>query len=112
MVGVLTLLAAGSSAQAAPYCVQTVGLPAQCMFGDVSQCRAEALRVNGVCGVNAREVTLPKRPAGRFCLVQNGPIIYCAYVDRRTCDTESARRSAICVDSAAPGTPDVDIFRQ
>jgi hypothetical protein len=108
----LATLAWSASAQAAPYCIQSVGLPPQCLFGDVSQCRREALRVNGVCGLNPKEVLLPKTPAGRFCLVHNGPIVECIYVDRRTCDTESARRSAICVDSARPGTPDVDIFRQ
>jgi len=112
IVAVIVQLAAIAPARAAPYCLQTVGIPPQCMFGDVGQCRKEALRVNGVCNVNPREVEFPKTPAGRFCLVQNGPILECRYVDRRTCDVESARRSAICVDSARPGTPDVDIFRQ
>jgi hypothetical protein len=99
-------------AQAAPYCLQVVGIPSQCLYADVVQCRRDAERQHGTCGLNAREVPLPKVPGARFCLVMNGPVLQCSYVDRRTCDAEASRRSAICADSARPGTPDVDLFRQ
>ncbi|HUA55666.1 MAG TPA: hypothetical protein VMB81_26005 [Candidatus Sulfotelmatobacter sp.] len=102
----------GSPGHAAPYCLEAVGLPLQCVYADVQVCRRDALRTtSSVCTVNANEVKLPKMPAGRFCLVVNGPVVQCEYADRRTCDAEAARRSGICSDTAT-GTPDVDIFRQ
>jgi len=110
-VALVACLAGTAPAQAAPYCLQIVGVPPQCMFGDVVQCHRESLRANGRCTVNPREVQLPKAPVGRFCLVQNGPIVECGYADRRTCDEEADRRLAICADTA-PGTPDVDVFRR
>ena len=102
----------GATGHAAPYCLTIVGLPNQCIYADVADCRREAQHQRGVCNVNKREVELPKIPAGRFCLVTNGPAIQCSYADRRTCEAEATRRSAICADSAPAGTPDVDIFRQ
>jgi len=92
----LLLLPAGPAA-AAPYCVASQGVPAQCIHHDVAQCRADARRMKGVCSLNPAEVTL----AGgeNFCVVRNGPAVQCLYPDRRSCERTAGREGGICVDA-------------
>jgi hypothetical protein len=107
-----SMLLGPAPARAAPYCLSGFGLPLQCIYADVAVCRRDALRTtNSLCTVNTNEIRLPATPAGRFCLVLNGPVIQCMYPDRRTCDAEATLRSGICSDTQV-GRPDVDIFRQ
>jgi hypothetical protein len=107
LFGALAL--APGAANAAPFCVQTVGASLGCLYADVAQCRAEARHLNGTCALNLAEVT---PPAGeRFCLVRNGPVIECLYPDRRSCETAATANRAICVDANPGGRrPDPDLI--
>jgi len=108
---ILAIAAPGNVAAAAPYCLSVVGIPAQCLYADVANCLRDAARQGGTCQVNAAEIKLPRFSTLRFCLVTNGPVIDCSYVDRRSCDLQATRRAAICADRA-PGQPDIDIFNR
>lgn len=93
--------------EAAPYCVGSQGVPAQCIHHDVGQCRADARRMKGVCSLNASEVKLSG--GENFCVVRNGPVVQCLYPDRRSCDQTAGREGGICVDSQGRAArPDPD----
>lgn len=103
----LLFLVVGPGAEAAPYCVGSQGVPAQCIHHDVAQCRADARRMKGVCSLNSKEVEL----AGgeNFCVVRNGPVVQCLYPDRRSCEVTAGREGGICVDSQGRAArPDPD----
>jgi hypothetical protein len=100
-------LLAADAAQAAPFCLQIMGAPPQCLYQDVAACRNDARRQNAVCGVNPREIAPP--PGGRFCSVSNGPVVQCLFPDRRSCDVAAARGGAICIDAGEDNArPDPD----
>jgi hypothetical protein len=97
-------------AAAAPFCLQATGMPPQCLFHDVAECRRQAARVNAVCGLNPKEL-LPPTTGQRFCQVSNGPVIQCMYADRRSCDASAARNNSICIDGGdASSRPDPDLI--
>jgi hypothetical protein len=99
------------STYGAPYCLSIPGVPPQCIYFDTHDCFREAGKQRGNCSLNAAEVTLPAYGSGRFCMVLNGPVIDCSYVDRRSCDDQAIGRSGICIDRT-PSQPDVDLFRR
>jgi hypothetical protein len=93
---------------AAPFCVQSQVVPPQCIYYDAQQCRQEALRQGGFCGVNPADVKLTEGP-GQFCVVTSGRSSVCAYLDRSTCEAEAARQGGTCAVSTkrvAVGSPD------
>ena len=58
-LGSAALLAAGSGAEASPFCVQVTGIPLQCMYADPASCQKEANRQGGICASNPAIVLLP-----------------------------------------------------
>jgi hypothetical protein len=86
------------------------GQPPQCLFFDATRCRAEAQRLNALCGINGNEV-LPPRGGQRFCLVRNGPNLDCSYTDRRSCDFAATPTQGFCIDAGdANARPDPDLI--
>src|SRR5579863_4136457 len=56
------------AAQAAPFCIQSQGLPAQCIYYDAGDCQREANRQGAICTASPDEVTLSTN-LGQYCLV-------------------------------------------
>jgi|SRR5437763_13320076 hypothetical protein len=100
-LGAVALLAAGSGAEASPFCVEVTGIPLQCMYADPASCQKEANRQGGICASNPAEF---KTPAGgeQFCVVQSGTVVSCAYSNRATCNSESARVGGACIAATPP----------
>ena len=100
-LGAVALLAAGSGAEASPFCVEVTGSPLQCMYADPASCQKEANRQGGICASNPAEF---KTPAGgeQFCVVQSGTVVSCAYSNRATCNSESARVGGACIAATPP----------
>lgn len=109
MLAVIALIGVAPVTQAAPYCLAIPGVPPQCLYTDAHDCFRQATRQHANCSVNPAEIRLPAGATDRFCLVQNGPIVDCSYVDRRSCDARAPALGGICVDRT-PTQPDVDLF--
>ena len=105
------LLALPGSAMAAPFCVTSETVPAQCIYYDAGLCRQAAGQLAaGECVVNQKEVRLTPSIGG-YCLVTSTRVSQCIYPDLETCSREASRQNAACTIAAVrPGTPGVDPF--
>src|ERR1700753_915764 len=54
----LAALPVARLAFAAPYCVQTEAIPAQCLYYDAASCNARAKQMQGYCSVNTAELNI------------------------------------------------------
>jgi hypothetical protein len=93
---------------AAPFCIESEALPAQCIYYDSASCNKEAIKQGGVCAVNTNEVRLT-RNVGQYCVVTSQQVSLCIYSDRGSCMSAAALQHGACVRSpeAAPsGAPD------
>ncbi|PKU23233.1 hypothetical protein [Telmatospirillum siberiense] len=94
-------------AEAAPFCVETSGIPLRCLYTDPTSCQQEANRNGGRCAVNPAEF-VPPVSALPYCLVEAGGVTSCVFADHATCEREVARRGGACVASTPvppPGRP-------
>jgi hypothetical protein len=107
----LTSLAVPLSATAAPFCVQTETVPAQCIYFDAASCSARARQMNGSCTVNAAEMHVSPG-IGHFCLITSGPVSSCVYLDGASCDAEAKRQHGVCIEQPARAeSPPPDPYR-
>lgn len=96
------------SAFAAPFCIRDQAMTPQCIYADPASCEKEAQRLNAVCTINPREVTLP-RGVGRYCMVTSALAALCMYTDRESCSLDAARHKGVCTDKPGivpTGAPD------
>lgn len=102
-------------AEAAPFCVETHGMSAECHYYDANQCRRRATELSGLCTANKKEVRFPSG-SGSYCLVISGNVIQCLYGDSSTCNREAQKNNAICIRNPrrrSPADPfrfDIEIF--
>lgn len=82
---------------AAPFCVQKQGMPDDCSYYDVAECRQRSQQESGVCSVNVSEMRL-QPGTGKYCLVDSKHISMCQYADRTSCDNDATRYGAVCVE--------------
>ena len=108
--GLLAMLE-GKPAHAAPFCVQTESVPAECLYFDSAACAARAKQINGYCTVNAAELRLAP-DIGHYCLITSGPVSSCLYADSSSCDAEAKRQHGVCVSAPARSeSPPPDAYR-
>ena len=107
----MALLALPVPAIAAPFCVVSESVPAQCIYYDAGLCRQAAGQLAaGECVVNQKEVRLTPS-IGAYCLVTSTRASLCIYSDLDACSKEANRQNATCTVAAVrPGTPGVDPF--
>lgn len=98
-----------TGALAAPFCVESQGLPAECWFHDVVSCRQEAAKRNGHCSLNQDEVKISDQGAP-FCIIDAGMVPVCAFEGGDTCDQEAAKRNAVCFQNTG-GKSNDDPYR-
>jgi hypothetical protein len=108
---VTTLLSFGQ-VLAAPFCVSGKGLPDQCYYYDISQCKLEASNVAGFCSVNISEVKelSPYRGDSRSCIIESNLIPLCYYDNVQSCEQEANRKNALCFVNDSNTTRDDDLF--
>jgi hypothetical protein len=96
------LLTLPGSAIAAPFCLTSEAIPAQCIYYDAALCQRDAARqgASGECVVNTREVRLTPS-IGAYCLVTSTLASMCVYPDYDTCTKEAGRQQGACVVAAA-----------
>ncbi len=95
----------------APFCVETMALPPQCIYTDAESCRARAAQLGGQCSANPDELTV-RDGTGHYCLVTSARTVACGYTDLGNCDTEARRQHAVCVPAQGrPEAPSVDPYR-
>jgi hypothetical protein len=101
------LLIGSSAALAAPFCLQTLTVPPQCMYYDANLCRNDAAKQGGWCSPNPGS-TLAGTGSGQYCVVTSQGASTCAFLDRVTCDSEAARQHGVCYhdEARATGAPD------
>ena len=98
-------------AHAAPFCVQTQGVPPQCLYVDSASCDAYARRVGGYCTVNMAELQIAPG-IGHFCLLTAGPVASCFYADSPSCEAEAKRQHGVCITAPSRAeSPPPDPFR-
>jgi hypothetical protein len=100
-------LIGSSAALAAPFCLQTLTVPPQCMYYDANLCRNDAAKQGGWCSPNPGS-TLTGTGSGQYCVVTSQGASTCAFLDRVTCDSEAARQHGVCYhdEARATGAPD------
>ncbi len=98
-VTALFLLLSATNANAAPFCVATQEIPAQCDYYDVAQCRDRANELRGVCIANQNEIILPQPSGGKYCMVDSSRTALCIYNDRDSCEDEAFRHKAVCIEA-------------
>ena len=95
------LLTLPGSAMAAPFCVTSETVPAQCIYYDAGLCRQAAGQLAaGECVVNQKEVRLTPS-IGAYCLVTSTLVSLCVYQDLDGCLKAAAPQHAACVVAAA-----------
>lgn len=101
------LLIGSSAALAAPFCLQTLTVPPQCMSYDANLCRNDAAKQGGWCSPNPGS-TLAGTGSGQDRVVTSQGASTCAFLDRVTCDFEAARQHGVCYhdEARATGAPD------
>jgi hypothetical protein len=107
-LGMLGALGVPLAAQAAPFCIESQGLPAQCIYYDAGDCQKEAGRQGATCSANPDEMHLTSN-VGQYCLITSQQISLCIYSDRNTCSIDAARQHGACTyaPTVAPsGAPD------
>jgi hypothetical protein len=104
-------LAAVPGANAAPFCVQSEGVPPQCLYFDAASCDAHARQMHGSCTANSSELHVSPGP-GHFCLITSGPVSSCMYFDGASCDVEAKRQHGVCIEQPARSeSPPPDPYR-
>ena len=98
LIGLVAVLRA-PAALAAPFCLQTQTVPAQCVYFDAKDCSAEASHQHGACVINPQEVGL-EPGGGAYCVVTSGGAFSCTYQDATSCSREAFHQGGVCV--AAP----------
>jgi hypothetical protein len=105
---VLGVLGMPLAAHAAPFCIQSQGLPAQCIYYDAGDCQKEANRQGAICSANPDEVHMTAN-VGQYCLITSQQVSLCIYSDRDTCIADAARQHGACSyapEVAPSGAPD------
>jgi hypothetical protein len=107
----LGMMAAPLPVLGAPYCVETMSLPPQCMYFDPALCNTRANQLGGRCSANTAEVH-PVPNIGHYCLMTRGQVSLCIYPDLAVCNAEAQHQGGVCVDSPnRPESPGPDPFR-
>ena len=107
----LGLMAAPLPVLGAPYCVETMALPPQCLYFDPALCNARANQLGGRCSANTGEVRLVPN-IGHYCLMTQGGVSQCIYPDLAVCNAEAQHQSGVCVYAPdRPESPGPDPFR-
>ena len=104
-------VAAGAArpAQAAPFCVDVIGVPPSCIFYDASECDTRASQLGGRCMANP--VEFPRLSgSGRYCLIESSRAALCVYADEASCASDAHQKHGACIDSVATGSGS-DVFQ-
>jgi hypothetical protein len=96
----VSALAAGP-AFAAPFCVQTQSLPAECAYFDPSQCRVRAAQLSGFCVANPAELVIRSGETSAYCLVLSNRSAECVYADRTSCESEAVSANGVCIEQSS-----------
>lgn len=105
LLGLLLTLAAPAAVQAAPFCVQTMAVPPQCMYVDANSCRQRAAQMGGECTVNPAETRIVSAGLGQYCTVTSDGASSCVYPDLGSCSAAAARLGAACIRAPAKLAP-------
>ena len=112
LLAMLAGVALAAPAHAAPFCVQTEGVPPQCIFVDAGSCAEQARKVNGYCTVNTAELHI-EPGLGHYCLLSSGLVSNCYYPDSSSCEAEARRQRGVCVSAPARAeSPPPDPYRR
>jgi hypothetical protein len=96
-------------ADAAPFCVDVIGLQPSCIFYDAAECDTRASQLGGRCIANPSEFQHLSGP-GRYCLIESSRAAMCIYADEASCATDAHKKHGACIDSVATGRGS-DIFQ-
>ena len=98
-------------AAAAPFCVRTQAIPAQCLFFDAAQCEKRAREMGGICEANIKETPVGIN-VGHYCLVTSAKASLCIYLDYASCEVEARHQQGVCVEAPnRPESPAADPYR-
>jgi hypothetical protein len=110
LAGLLSLIAP-LPVVAAPFCIESMALPPQCMYYDAGLCQQAADQQHGLCAVNPNEVKVSPG-IGHYCLLTSSLVSSCIYTDRRDCQRDATVQHGACVDAPSrPESPAADPFR-
>ena len=109
-VRLITLVAANGlmmgSAMAAPFCLTQPGGGTQCIYYDGAACARDANRAtDATCGLNPREVRLPRVASRQYCMVTAQGAAVCGYTDQNTCSHEALLQHGACVRGGGTAQP-------
>lgn len=90
-----------ASAWAAPFCVQSQGVPPQCDYYDAAQCRTRANELNGFCTANRSELVITSGGNNKYCLVLSSRHTQCLYADRNTCENDASAANGVCIEKTS-----------
>jgi hypothetical protein len=106
----LAILTAPLSTLAAPFCVQTVDIPPQCIYVDASSCRQRATQLGGSCTVNPAELHV-SGGVGHYCLLTSSLVSSCIYSERGSCELDAQRQQGVCIEAPSrPESPKADPY--
>jgi hypothetical protein len=98
-------------AAAAPFCVESMALPPQCLYFDAASCQQRAGQLGGNCIANPDELTV-RGEQGRYCVVSSTHAVSCIYEDQGACMTEAKHEQSVCVEAQGrPEAPGIDPYR-
>ena len=104
------LLWSGASL-AAPYCLNVLGVPPQCIYVDPSLCQRDAGKQGGTCDPQAGPGFMAIG-SGRYCLSTTPGVATCGYYNYEACNDEARRLKGACYfdPSKASGAPNPYAF--
>lgn len=85
-------------AWAAPFCVRSQALPAECLYFDAAQCRRRASELSGFCVANPAELVISSSLNDRYCLVGSNRYTQCLYADRTSCENDAVSANSVCIE--------------
>jgi hypothetical protein len=95
---------------AAPFCIQTQAVAAQCDYFDATQCRSRAMEQNGFCVANPAELVITPGGTGKYCLVLSSRQAQCIYADISSCQNDAGPANGVCIEKT-PGNVQTDPYQ-
>jgi hypothetical protein len=93
-------------AAAAPFCIEAKGVPAECWYYDVRECKTAAAKEHARCSVNPKEITV-SGTGGSYCIVDSGKRPTCSFQNWGSCEDAAAKQSgSICFENSKKQSDD------
>lgn len=93
----VSVVLAGSVAQAALFCLASPGmLQPVCSYDDLNECFRDMRQQGGYCTVNFKELFGVPAVGAPVCQIDNSRAVTCIFEGLRSCQQDAIHRQAVC----------------